>query len=187
MSESPLSPAGRSATPRWVKGLAVAFVFAILVVVIVIVVSGGQHGPGMHTGTGDPTEPPSSPAAAGAGGPASSAEASRTIELTTRDSMAFEPASIRVSAGEVVMFVVTNAGQAAHEFTLGDKAMQREHADAMAHMPSDMHHDFPNSITVQPGHTERLTWRFGEAGALEYACHEPGHYDAGMRGQLTVS
>jgi uncharacterized cupredoxin-like copper-binding protein len=170
-----------------VKGLGTAIVIAIVVVVIVIVVSGGQHGPGMHTGEGGPTAAPSSPAAAGAGGPASSVEASRTIELTARDSMAFEPASIHVSAGEVVTFVVTNAGQAAHEFTLGDEAMQREHADAMAHMPPDMHHGFPNSITVQPGHTERLTWRFGEAGTLEYACHEPGHYDAGMHGPITVS
>ena len=31
-----------------------------------------------------------------------------------------------------------------------------------------------------------MTWRFGAAGAIEYACHEPGHYDAGMRGQITV-
>ena len=187
MSESPPSPAGRPATPRWVKGLAVAFVLAILVVVIVMVVSGGQHGPGMHTGRADPTAAPSSPPAAGVGSPVSSANASRTIELTTRDSMAFEPALIQVSAGEVVTFVVTNAGQVAHEFTLGDEAILREHAEAMAHMPPDMHHDFPNSITVQPGRTERLRWRFGEAGTLEYACHEPGHYDAGMRGQLSVS
>lgn len=187
MSESPPSPAGRPATPRWVKGLALAFVLAILVVVIVMVVSGGQHGPGMHTGTGDPTAAPSSPTAGGVGGPVDSAHASRTIELTTHDSMAFEPTSIQVSANEVVTFVVTNAGQVAHEFTLGDEAMQREHADAMAHMPPDVHHDFPNSITVQPGHTERLTWRFGHAGTLEYACHEPGHYDAGMHGQITVS
>jgi uncharacterized cupredoxin-like copper-binding protein len=186
MSESPPSPAGRPATPRWVKGLAVAFVIAILVVVIVMVVSGGQHGPGMHTGMGDPTATPSSPAAA-VGGPVNSAHATRTIELTTNDSMAFEPASIQVSAGEVVTFIVTNTGKMAHEFTLGDEAMQREHADAMAHMPSDMHHDFPNSITIQPGHTERLTWHFGHAGMLEYACHEPGHYDAGMRGHLTVT
>ena len=69
MSESPPSTAGRPATPRWVKGLAVAFVLAILVVVIVMVVSGGQHGPGMHTGTGDPTATPSSPIGAGVGGP----------------------------------------------------------------------------------------------------------------------
>lgn len=187
MSGSPPSTAGRPATPRWVKGLAGAFVLAILIVVIVMVVSGGQHGPGMHTGMGGPTAGPSNPTAAGVGGPVSSVHASRTIELTAHDSMTFEPATIRVSAREVLTFVVTNAGEAVHEFTLGDETMQREHADAIAHMPPDVHHDFENSVTVQPGHTERLTWRFGEAGTLEYACHEPGHYEAGMRGQMTVS
>ncbi|HVM29510.1 MAG TPA: cupredoxin family protein [Candidatus Limnocylindrales bacterium] len=169
------------------KALAVAIAIAILVMVILMVVTGGQHGPGMHSGGSGSTTAPRSPSADGVGSPAGSAEASRTIELTASDSMAFDPASLHVAVGEVVTFVVTNTGQAAHEFTLGDEAMQREHADAMAHMPSDMHHDFPNSITVQPGHTERLTWRFGEAGTLEYACHEPGHYDAGMRGQIIVS
>jgi uncharacterized cupredoxin-like copper-binding protein len=187
MAETPQAPAGRPATPRWVKGLGVAFVIAILVVVIVMVVTGGQHGPGMHTVAGSPTAAPSSVAGAAVGEPASSAEASRTIEVTARDSMAFEPGSIQVSAGEVVTFVVTNAGQAAHEFTLGDEAMQSEHAEAMAHMPPGVHHELPNSLSLAPGETKQLNWRFGAAGMLEFACHEPGHYDAGMRGPITVS
>jgi uncharacterized cupredoxin-like copper-binding protein len=186
MAETPQAPAGRPATPRWVKGLGVALVTTALVVVIVMIVSGGQHGPGMHTG-GGPSEAPNGAPSDGVGGPASSAEAPRTIAVTTRDSMDFEPASIHVSAGEVVTFVVTNAGQATHEFTLGDAAMQRDHADAMAHMPPGVHHALPNSLSLAPGETKQLTWRFGAAGTFEYACHEPGHYDAGMRGPITVS
>lgn len=185
MAVTPQSPVGRPATPRWVKGLGVVFVIAILVVVV-MAIGGGQHGPGMHTGMGSPTGSPSS-VASGVGGPAASAEASRTIKVTARDSMAFEPVSIHVSAGEVVTFVVTNAGLSAHEFTLGDEAMQREHADAMSHMPPGMHHELPNSLTLAAGDTKQLTWRFGAAGTLEYACHEPGHYDDGMRGPITVS
>lgn len=82
--------------------------------------------------------------------------------------------------------MVTNIGRAAHEFTLGDAAMQLEHAAAMAHMPAGMAHDLPNSITLQPGETKELTWRFGNAGTLEYGCHEAGHYGAGMRGGINV-
>jgi len=100
--------------------------------------------------------------------------------------MTFEPASISVGTGEVVTFVVSNEGQADHEFTLGDAAMQEEHAAAMAHMPEGMGHDLPNSLVLQPGETKQLTWRFGHAGTLEYACHEPSHYGAGMRGHLKV-
>lgn len=37
------------------------------------------------------------------------------------------------------------------------------------------------------GHGPGMHAPSGEAGTLAYACHEPGHYQAGMRGQLTVS
>jgi uncharacterized cupredoxin-like copper-binding protein len=190
-SPRPTITGDRPATPRWVKGLGIAIVVALLVVVVVMLLSGGQHGPGIHTGTGNATGQPStataSAAAGGVGGPAAADAATRSIEVTTSDSMTFEPGSVEVAAGETVTFVVTNAGQVAHEFTLGDAAMQREHADAMAHMPSGVAHELPNSIALQPGETKRLTWQFGQAGTLEYACHEPGHYDAGMHGPITVS
>ncbi|MGH2401033.1 MAG: hypothetical protein ACRDF6_14450, partial [bacterium] len=87
---------------------------------------------------------------------------------------------------ETVTFAVTNAGRAVHEFTLGDAAMQQQHAQAMAHMPAGMAHGFPNSITLQPGETKRLTWRFGGT-SLEYGCHQQGHFQAGMRGRITIT
>jgi uncharacterized cupredoxin-like copper-binding protein len=120
------------------------------------------------------------------GGPADAVEV-RTVEVTTLDTMTFEPSSISVSIGETVTFVVTNTGQAVHEFTLGDAAMQQGHAEAMAHLPGGMAHDIPNSITLQPGQTKQLTWRFGHTTTLEYACHQPDHYHAGMRGRITIT
>lgn len=180
----------RPGTPRWVKALGITVLAVVLLVVAVMVIGGGEHGPGCHEAMGDAgsetrvgTE---SPTAGGVGGPADTAEAARTIEVTALDTMAFEPAGIEVSAGEVVTFAVTNRGQAVHEFTLGDATMQHEHAEAMAHMPEGVAHALPNSITLQPGETHQLTWRFGEVGELEYACHEPGHYEAGMRGTMRV-
>jgi len=50
-----------------------------------------------------------------------------------------------------------------------------------------MKHDDPNSVLVEPGKTAELTWTFSKAGALEFACNIPGHYQAGMVGKLTVS
>jgi uncharacterized cupredoxin-like copper-binding protein len=194
MAEQPSTPATRDrpATPRWVKLLGVAAIVLILLVVAVMLPSGGTHGPGLHApttsvGGGQPSPSVGSSAGGNIGGPAEADHATRTVEVATLDSMAFEPGAIDVTAGEVVTFVVTNSGQTAHEFTLGDAALQQAHADAMAHMLSGMAHGLPNSITLQPGETKRLTWRFGHAGALEYGCHEAGHYDAGMRGRITVS
>ena len=160
-------------TPLWVKIFGVIGIAVILIVVIILATGrGGEHGPGRHSQSGEPVE---------------ASEADRTIEIKTLDSMTFEPSSTNVSAGETITFMVTNAGQIVHEFTLGDAAMQQEHADMMAHMPAGMVHDTPNSITLQPGEAKQLTWRFGDAGTVEYACHLPGHYEAGMRGQVTIS
>lgn len=120
------------------------------------------------------------------GGPADASEADRTIDVTALDTMAFDPAELEVDAGETITFVVTNVGEAVHEFTLGDPAMQEQHAEEMAGA-SEMHHNQPNSIVVDPGETGELTWHFREAGTVEYACHQPGHYPAGMHGEIDVS
>jgi uncharacterized cupredoxin-like copper-binding protein len=176
-------------TPRWVQAFGIVALILIVLFAVQLIL-GGRHGPGMHAPSSDAAGPaaPSSTAEgdAGEGGPADPDDADRIVEVATLDSMAFEPSRIDVSAGETVTFIVSNTGQATHEFTLGDAAMQQEHADAMAHMPDGMAHDLPNSITLQAGETKQLTWRFADNGAFEYACHEPGHYQAGMRGQVTV-
>jgi uncharacterized cupredoxin-like copper-binding protein len=193
MADQPSDPAthDRPGTPRWVKAFGIGALVLIFLVAVLMLISGGSHGPGLHApsiaadGQASPSSKSMNPD--GVSGPADADEAARTVEVTTLDTMAFEPVTISVSSGEVVTFVVTNHGQAVHEFTLGDAAMQQEHADAMARMPDGMSHDVPNSITLQPGETKRLTWRFGHAGTLEYGCHEPGHHGAGMRGEITVS
>lgn len=193
MVDTPQDPThhNRPSTPRWVKALGAGLAIAVLMVVIVMLTSGGQHGPGLHAGSpagGGPSAPVSAPVAAGGvGGPVDAGAATRTVEVSALDSLAFDPRSLEVSAGEAVTFVVTNRGKAVHEFTLGDAAMQRDHAESMAHIPDGMVHEVPNSLTLQPGETKELTWRFAQGGTLEYACHEPGHYDGGMRGHLTVS
>ena len=146
----------RPKTPRWVLALGGGLLAVILLAILVMVLGGGQHGPGMHLGGGGAPASPSASAASdvGAGEPADESEARRTVEITTADAMRFEPAAIAVAPGEVVTFVVTNSGQAAHEFTLGDAAMQQEHAEAMGHMPAGMRHDLPNSVALEPGETE---------------------------------
>jgi uncharacterized cupredoxin-like copper-binding protein len=177
-------------TPRWVIVLGIiALVLVLLVGIVLLTGIGGEHGPGRHRPSGGATDtPPVSGAenTGGVGGPADADKAARTVEVTALDTMLFEPSRINVLAGETVTFRVTNTGQAVHEFTLGDAAMQQEHADEMAQMGDGMAHDQANSIRLQPGETKQLTWRFGDAGTLEYACHEPGHYPAGMRGLITI-
>ncbi len=111
--------------------------------------------------------------------------ATRTIRVTMRDTMRFEPARFEFRRGETVTFVVHNAGRAMHEFVIGTEAELVAHAEAMKQHP-DMEHDEPYMAHVPPGRTQRLTWRFTEAGEFLAGCLVAGHWDAGMRATIRV-
>jgi uncharacterized cupredoxin-like copper-binding protein len=112
----------------------------------------------------------------------------RTIEVDANDGMRFDPGTIHAHEGETIAFEVTNSGQIEHEFVIGDAETQAEHADDMAsEEDGDGHSDGEtNAVTVQPGETKTLVYTFGEVGELEYACHIPGHYEAGMKGTIEI-
>lgn len=80
---------------------------------------------------------------------------------------------------------MTNPGRAVHELTLGDAAFQAVHEHDMTSGPTMQ--DSPHSIVVGPGETKMLTWRFTTKGEVLYGCHQPGHYQGGMVGRITVS
>jgi uncharacterized cupredoxin-like copper-binding protein len=138
------------------------------------------------------------------GQPAPAAEASRSIDVVMGD-MTFDQRTLDIKAGETVRFVLINKGRLLHEFNLGDAAMHAEHQQemlkmqqsgqlmptamdhgSMGHDMAGMSHDDPNSVLVEPGKTAELTWTFSKATRLEFACNIPGHYQAGMKGELTV-
>lgn len=124
------------------------------------------------------------------GEPASAAEPDRVVRVRAYDAMTFEPSPVTVEAGETVRFVVTNAGELQHSFTLGTPAYQRRHEKQMQGMPLDElaghMDDVPNGIVVPPGESRTLTWAFEQGGPVQFACHIPGHYDAGMRGRIRL-
>ncbi len=114
------------------------------------------------------------------------AAASREIEVTMTDELTFEPDAITVAPGETIRFVVTNAGQAAHEFLIGDVAAQAAFAEEMATGEKD--HETDAGVSVEPGQTETFEYTFGESEEpLLAGCHEPGHYEAGMVASIIVS
>jgi uncharacterized cupredoxin-like copper-binding protein len=50
----------------------------------------------------------------------------------------------------------------------------------------EMEHDDPNAVSVEPGKTGQLIWQFTRAGTVDFACLVPGHFEAGMTGQVAV-
>jgi len=120
------------------------------------------------------------------GQPGKADKVSRTIAVDMTDAMRFTPADIAVKRGETIKFVVTNSGKVKHEMVLGSEKELKEHYEMMKKFP-EMEHADENMVTVQPGQTGEIIWEFSKAGKVNFACLQPGHYDAGMKGIVAVS
>ncbi len=121
--------------------------------------------------------------AASPGTPGKVADVTQSITITTQE-MKFSPAEITVHAGETVRLVVSNVGREKHEFVIGPDKGAEPHAEANKENEAETGES--NEVEVEPGQTKNLIWTFGPAGTVEFACHQPGHYEAMMTGQFVV-
>ncbi|SDG11578.1 Uncharacterized copper-binding protein, cupredoxin-like subfamily [Limimonas halophila] len=123
------------------------------------------------------------------GEPGDPGEVDRTVKIEAKG-MGFSPERISVQPGETVRFVVHNRGQLRHSFLIGTRAEQRAHEKRMQGMSREQlaSHDDPNMLMLKPGETGTLVWTFGDdvRGDARFACHIPGHYKAGMRGDFRM-
>jgi len=114
------------------------------------------------------------------------AQVNRTLAIDMTDAMRFTPDSITVQEGDTVRFVIRNRGRMLHEMVIGTPAELAKHAALMAKFPN-MEHDEAYMVHVGPGQTGEIVWHFNRAGSFGFACLIAGHYEAGMRGTLTVT
>lgn len=119
------------------------------------------------------------------GKPGDAGKITRTIEITMNDAMRFSPSSVVVKKGETIRFVVKNEGKIKHEMVLGSKKELDEHAEMMRQMP-EMQHVDPNMVSVEAGKSGELVWQFTKFGKFDFACLQPGHSEAGMKGKVVV-
>ncbi len=61
----------------------------------------------------------------------------------------------------------------------------KQHAEMMRRMPG-MEHADANMVTLAPGESGELIWQFVKTGRVDFACLQPGHFDAGMLGAVSV-
>ena len=120
------------------------------------------------------------------GKPGVASKVSRTIQVEMASGMRFKPAEIRVKKGETIRFVLKNTDAVKHEFSLGTEKELLEHYEVMKKFP-DMEHDEPNKISLAPGKRGEVIWQFTKADTVNFACLHPGHFDAGMKGQVIVA
>ena len=118
--------------------------------------------------------------------PSSSA---RTVRIEMRD-IAYSPTEVTVHQGETVRFVFTNRGKLPHDAFIGDEDAQADHEKDMREADGGGHGghgDDEKAVTVEPGKTGELEHTFDEDGEVLIGCHQPGHYDAGMKVAVEVS
>jgi len=120
------------------------------------------------------------------GEPGKAAQATRTVNVDMTDNMRFTPSEISVKQGETVRIVVKNSGAVKHELVLGTPEELKEHYAMMLKMPG-MEHADDNMVSVAPGKTGEIVWRFTKVGSVFRSCLKPGHYDAGMKGLVNVA
>jgi uncharacterized cupredoxin-like copper-binding protein len=119
------------------------------------------------------------------GQPGKPSDVKRVVQVEAGDTT-FNVRMIQVRAGETIKFVVTNKSKIDHEFAIASPKENAEHREMMKQMP-DMKHDEPNVVTVKPGETKELLWKFGRDADVEFACNIPGHWEGGMKGMFRVS
>jgi uncharacterized cupredoxin-like copper-binding protein len=142
-----------------------------------LVLSGLTPGPALAHGTfaaGDPGDPKK--------------PTSRTIEIVAREAdgrMSYTPDKIEVKRGEQIRFVIKNEGELAHEFLLDSFEGNAKHKIQMEKNPT-MEHDEPNGTRLETKKAGEILWVFDKVGTFEFACLIPGHYEAGMKGVVTV-
>lgn len=149
----------------------------VLLAIAIATLSAGAFASGDHAGGHGES---------GIGQAGVAAKVSRTITVEMSDSMRYTPSDIQVKKGETVRFTVKNVGKVKHELSLGTEKELLEHLAQMKKFP-DMEHDEPSKITLAPGKQGEIIWQFTKAGQVNFACLMPGHYEAGMKGQVKVA
>jgi len=118
------------------------------------------------------------------GGPSAPA-GSQQVQITETE-FTIDSSITTFSPGKRYYFVITNSGKTAHEFMIMPKSegnmsgMPMEDMDKMALASID---------NISPGETKTLDYTFPSSAANshpEFACYLAGHYEAGMKQEVTV-
>ena len=92
------------------------------------------------------------------------------------DDFVVQPQRTTFRVGETYIFAVGNEGEAVHEFVIEPAGKVDEPLEAEVN-GEERESEIED---IAPGETDELEWTFTEPGRYQFACHVPGHYEAGM-------
>ena len=115
----------------------------------------------------------------------------REVHLRMTDLIRFEPAEIRVEAGQPVRLVIDNSEAASiHDFSVREIPVRDVHHEGEmdgGHMGMDSAHDYDLHIALESGSDGVIEFTPTAAGEYEFLCTVTGHAQAGMTGTLIVT
>jgi uncharacterized cupredoxin-like copper-binding protein len=139
----------------------------------IIGAAGITRGDGMMSGSRSGV---SVPGPGEAGFVAGTPSAPRVVRIAATANLRFTPDTVRVQADETIRFEVTAMGPVTHEFMVGPAA------DVAADLAGT-----PEVAGISMMQTASLVFTFTGPGPFAFACHAPGHYEAGMAGSIIVN
>jgi len=102
-------------------------------------------------------------------------EAPRVVRIVATPQLRFLPDAVTIQAGETITFEVTTMGPTVHEFMVGPAA------DVAADTAGT-----PEVADIGMMQTRSVTYTFTGSGPFAFACHAPGHFEAGMSGTIAI-
>ena len=96
----------------------------------------------------------------------------------------FVPDVIRVRRGTTVTFRVRNGDPIGHELIVGPPEVHARHESGT----EAKHPPVPGEVSIPPLGSATTTYELGATGpsTVVFACHLPGHFAYGMRGEVRV-
>lgn len=99
----------------------------------------------------------------------------------------FSPATVRIKAGQPLVFQASNSDSMLHDFTVQRIAVSgKKESGSDAHKMPGMGKEPDLHLSVKAGGVGTLAFTAQEKGTYEFYCTEPGHKDGGMKGTLVV-
>ena len=120
------------------------------------------------------------------GKPGEASKVTPTVVVDMTDDTRFHSSIFSAKQGETTRFIAKNSGKVKHELVLGTVKDLKDHYEVMKKNPETVHED-SNMVTVAPGESGEMIWQFTSAGKVDFACLQPGHFDAPMNGQVNVA
>lgn len=105
------------------------------------------------------------------------ASSGQTMDVALSD-FAVKSATTTFKVGQTYDFVAANGGKQLHELVI-------EHA-AEVDKPLLVNGRKAEAGDIAPGSSKTLSWTFTEPGKYLLACHQPGHFEAGMKLEIDV-